>query len=122
MHQQFFYSRIKILTEKGMRPQPEGYADVQIVLPPSFTISELKARTIHPDGKIIEFTGKPFQKTLIKGRGIKFLAKTFTMPEVTAGSIIEYKYRLYMPDHTISARNEWTIQHDLYTVKEQFRM
>ena len=112
---EFFYHRIKILNEKGNR-----HADVEIEIPPDGSISGLKARTIHPDGKIIDFTGKPFQKTLIKGRGIKFLAKTFTMPDVTVGSIIEYKYKIDSPG--ILTDNYWTIQHDLYTVKESFRM
>jgi hypothetical protein len=112
---EFFYHRIKILNEKGNR-----HADVEIEIPPDGSISGLKARTIHPDGKIIEFTGKPFQKTLIKGRGIKFLAKTLTMPDVTVGSIIEYKYKIDWPG--IITDNFWTIQHELYTVKESFRM
>ncbi|MBZ5504237.1 MAG: DUF3857 and transglutaminase domain-containing protein [Acidobacteriia bacterium] len=112
---EFFYRRIKILNEKGNR-----HADVEIVIPPEFSLSGLKARTIHPDGKIIEFAGKPFQKTIIKGRGIKILAKAFTMPDVTVGSIIEYKYKVDSPG--IFLDNSWTIQHELYTVKESFRM
>ena len=51
---------------------------------------------------------------------IKFLAKTFTMPDVTVGSIIEYKYKIDWPGIIID--NSWTIQHELYTVKESFRM
>jgi hypothetical protein len=112
---EFFYYRIKVLNEKGNR-----HADVEIVIPPDGSLSGLKARTIHPDGKIIEFTGKPFQKILIKGRGIKVLAKTFTMPDVTVGSIIEYKYRI--DEDLVFIDNSWTIQHELYTVKESFRM
>jgi len=112
---EFFYTRIKVLNEKG-----KERADVEIVVPPDGSISSLKARTIHPDGKIIEFTGKPFQKTLIKGKGVKVLAKTFTMPDVTVGSILEYKYKIDWPG--IFTDNSWTIQHDLYTVKESFRM
>jgi hypothetical protein len=112
---EFFYHRIKVLNEKG-----KSHADVEIVIPPDGSITSLKARTIHPDGKITEFTGKPFQKTLVKGRGIKFLAKTFTMPDVTVGSIIEYKYKIDWP--YILSDNSWTIQHELYTVKESFRM
>jgi hypothetical protein len=112
---EFFYHRIKILNEKGNR-----HADVEIVVPSDGSISGLKARTIHPDGKITDFSGKPFQKTIIKGRGIKVLAKTFTMPEVTVGSIIEYKYKIDWPG--IITDNYWTIQHELYTVKESFRM
>jgi hypothetical protein len=112
---EFFYQRIKVLNEKGNR-----LADVEITIPPDGSISGLKARTIHPDGKIVEFTGKPFQKTVIKARGIKVLAKAFTMPDVTVGSIIEYKYKIDWPG--IITDNYWTIQHELYTVKESFRM
>lgn len=112
---EFFYRRIKVLTDKGSR-----YADVEIVVPPEASISGLKARVIHPDGKIIEFTGKPYQKIIMKGRGIKVVAKAFTVPGVTVNSIIEYKYRIDLPG--VFLDNSWTIQHELYTVKENFRM
>jgi hypothetical protein len=112
---EFFYARIKVLNEKG-----KSHADVEIVIPPDASLSGLKARTIQPNGNITEFTGKPFQKTVVKTRGVKVLAKSFTMPEVNVGSIIEYKYKLGWPG--INTINSWTIQHDLYTVKESFRM
>jgi len=114
---EFFYVRIKILNEKG-----KGRADVELIVPPEGSISGFKARTIQPDGRITEFSGKPFQKTVIKGRGIKILAKAFTMPEVNVGSIIEYKYHVDTPGYVIVNDNSWTIQHELYTVKESFRM
>jgi len=104
-----------VLNDKG-----NSYADVEIVIQPEGSISGLKARTVHPDGKIIEFTGKPFQKVIEKSRGVKVLAKTFTMPDVTVGSIIEYKYKVDLPG--VFLDNSWTIQHELYTVKESFRM
>lgn len=114
-HSQFFYRRIKILNDKGNK-----YADVEIpILIPGSSVSDLKARTIHPDGKIIDFTGKAFEKTMVKGQGLKYLAKTFTFPEVTAGSIVEYKYLIMMPEDSIYD-SHWTIQHDLYTLKEGF--
>ncbi|HKD79931.1 MAG TPA: DUF3857 domain-containing protein [Candidatus Angelobacter sp.] len=112
---EFFYTRIKVLNEKGNR-----FADIELTIPPDCRLSELKARTIRPDGKIVDFTGKPFQKTVLKGRGIKVQAKSFTMPDVTVGSIVEYKYKLYREG--IFTDNFWTIQHGLYTVKESFRM
>ena len=118
-HSELFYHRVKILTEKGRQPQPDGYADVEIPILPGFSVSDLKARTVHPDGTVVEFTGKPFQKTVVKGKGIKVLAKTFTMPEVTVGSIIEYRYRVNTPEDVIY-NNSWTIQHDLFTAKEKF--
>jgi hypothetical protein len=112
---EFFYQRIKVLNEKG-----KSHADVELVIPPGGSISSLKARTIQSDGKITEFAGKPFQKTVIKTRGVKVLAKAFTMPDVAVGSIIEYKYKIDWP--WINTTNSWTIQHELYTVKESFRM
>ena len=115
-HSEFYYERIKILNDKGTK-----YADVQIQIPPLGSITGLKARTIHPDGKIVEFSGKPFEKTIIKGKGIKYVAKTFTMPEATVGSIVEYKYKL-IPQEGFIRDNSWVIQHDLYTVKESFRI
>jgi len=112
---EFFYHRIKILNDKGKQ-----YADVEIEIPPEGSVGGIKARTIHPDGSIVDFTGKPFQKTLIKGRGIKFLADTLTMPDVTPGSIVEYKYKVTWPG--ILTDNYWVVQHNLYTVKESLRM
>jgi hypothetical protein len=112
---EFVYVRIKILNEKG-----KSHADVELIVPQEGSISALKARTIQPDGKIVEFFGKPFQKTVIKARGVKILAKAFTMPEVNVGSIVEYKYHIDTPGYVKD--NSWTIQHELYTVKESFRM
>ena len=113
-HTEFIYHRIKVLTDKG-----KEHGDVEIVLLPSISVGDLKARTIHPDGKIIEFTGKPFEKTIFKTKGVKVQAKTFTMPELTVGSIIEYKYKLRL-DNIVITENSWTIQHGLYTLKENF--
>jgi Domain of Unknown Function with PDB structure (DUF3857)/Transglutaminase-like superfamily len=115
-HQSIFrYQRIKILNDKGKK-----YADVEIPVQPFQHLAELKARTIHPDGTIIDFTGQPFEKTVVRNRDFKFLARTFTMPEVTVGSIIEYKYRVTW-DPTIAFYDTvWSLQHDLYTVKQQF--
>lgn len=104
---EFVYHRIKILTESGKK-----YADVEIDAGINNDIGNLKARTIHPDGSIVEFTGKPFDKTIFKGRGLKWNAKTFTLPDVTVGSIIEYKYK------TRYTSDLWILQHDLYTVRE----
>ena len=112
---EFFYIRIKVLNDKG-----KSHADVQLIVPPEGSLSNLKARTIQPDGKIVDFTGKPFEKTVIKTQGVKVIAKAFTMPEVNVGSIIEYKYKIDRSGIIID--NSWTIQHELYTVKESFRM
>jgi len=112
---QFYYHRIKILNDAGRE-----YANVEIPIDPFYRFADLKARTIHPDGSIVEFTGKPFEKTVVKTRDIKFAAETFTMPDVTVGSIIEYKYRYEWGHYAID--REWNVQHDLFTLKERFSM
>lgn len=115
-HFVFFYKRIKILNDKGTK-----YADVEIPFMDGTSIGELKARTIHPDGGIVEFTGKPFEKVAVKGRGVKIKTRNFTLPEATVGSIVEYKYRLNQDTGEIYS-DEWTVQHELYTVRESFRL
>jgi len=114
------YKRIKILREGALQPG-KSLVDVEISLEPGQSLKELAARTIHPDQKIVDFTGKPFEKTIIKTRGIKFLAQAFTLPDVTVGSIIEYRYVIALPPHVVSPISAWPIQGDLFTVKENLR-
>src|SRR6478752_2155988 len=114
------YKRIKILREGALQPG-KNLVDVEISLEPGQSLKELAARTIHPDQKILDFTGKPFEKTIFKTRGIKFLAQAFTLPDVTVGSIIEYRYVIALPLHVVSPISAWPIQGDLFTVKENLR-
>jgi hypothetical protein len=113
-HDEFLYDRVKILTESG-----KDRADVEIPVLPGTSIHDLEARTIHPDGSIVVFAGNSFEKTILRGKGVKLLAKAFAFPDVTVGSIIEYKYRLHRDDKSFPDQT-WIVQHDLYTVKEHF--
>jgi hypothetical protein len=117
---EFVYARIKVLNAKG-----QTYADVEIpVVNVLVEMTDLKARTIRPDGSIVEFNGKVFEKTIFKGRGIKLAVKAFAMPEVSEGCIIEYKYRLVWRKDLAwvgkFSSDRWILQHDLFTVKENF--
>jgi hypothetical protein len=91
------YFRIKILTEEGRK-----YADIEI---PFFkdrgTVGNIRARTIRPDGSIANFDGKVFDKSIAKARGLKYLAKTFTLPDVQVGSIIEYYYTIDLAENFV---------------------
>ena len=78
-----------------------------------------RARTIHPDGSIVNFEGKPFEKTIVKASGYKYLAKTFTLPDVHPGSIIEYRYREQSDPHYY-VDESWTITGHLYTRDAHF--
>jgi len=109
------YFRIKILTEEGRK-----YANVEIPFwKGSEDVVNVRARTIRPDSSIADFGGKPFEKELVKGRGLKVLAKTFTLPDVQVGSIIEYFYTVDLKEHYIFD-SHWILSHQLFTKKAQF--
>jgi hypothetical protein len=107
---QYNYARIKILTEEG-----RSHANVDIpFLKGRSDIRKIEARTIQPDGTIINFDGNIYEKTIIKAHGLKYLAKVFTLPEVRAGSIIEYRYvEDFDRDRVYDSR--WILSADLFT-------
>jgi transglutaminase-like putative cysteine protease len=119
MHAVFHYERIKILTKDG-----EKYANVTLPYVSTSdmwsvggadekTLDQITGRTIHADGKIIPFTGKPYLKVLEKGQDVKVQERVFTLPDVEVGSIIEYGYTTRIADHVYEAP-DWYIQGELY--------
>jgi hypothetical protein len=113
------YVRLKVLTEKG-----KEYANVELGYASvtdggSTSITDIAGRTIHPDGTIIPFTGKPFEKLIEKTRGVKVMSKVFTMPDVEVGSIIEYRYKRRLQDNYFESP-QWYIQSDLFTRKAHY--
>lgn len=89
-----YYARIKVLTEAG-----RGYADV--VMPywnKEEKIKGIEGRTIHSDGTVVPFAGKPWQKELVKDGGVRFMEKGFSLPDVQVGSILEYRYETTYDD------------------------
>jgi hypothetical protein len=115
---EFNYVRIKILTEEGRK-----YADVEI---PFFKengdIHSIKARTVRPDGSIANFDGKVYEKTIVKAKGLKYLAKTFTLPDVQVGSIIEYHYTVVWDQFTYFSRTQWILSDELFTKYAKFSL
>jgi len=110
----YIYKRVKILTEKG-----KDRANVQIFYDGTTVgISEIKARTISPDGTITPFTDKALNSTYVKGHNTRYLVKTFSMPNVQVGSIIEWKYTEFW-DEWLFAPN-WDVQEDLPQKRAKF--
>jgi hypothetical protein len=103
------YVRIKIFTAQGRK-----WADVQIpYIPVVWDIKELRARTIHSDGTIVDFKGQVFDQTVLKGRGFKSMVRKFSLPEVQSGSIVEYICRRQYGTMAVTA-DEWNVQGELY--------
>src|SRR5215469_13711318 len=119
--------RIKVLTEGG-----KDYADVQIpYLARGTSIEGIRGRTVRADGTEIPFSGTVFDTVLVKYKRFRYDAKTFTLPGVEAGSIIEYAYTIRwkdkLPDYVRNPAHylfqegwtvpstTWTIQRELFT-------
>jgi hypothetical protein len=111
------YFRIKILTEEGRK-----YANVEIAfVKKNEDVRNIRARTIRPDGSIADYGGQVFEKELVKAKGVKVLAKTFTLPDAQVGSIIEYSYTLDLAEYMLFESN-WILSDDLFTKKAQFSL
>jgi hypothetical protein len=115
---EYNYVRVKILTEEGRK-----YADVEIpFLKEIGDIHQIKARTIRPDGTIAGFDGKVYEKTIVKARGVQYLAKTFTLPDVQVGSIIEYHYLKNWDAAIYFKESEWLLSDELFTKDAKFSL
>jgi Domain of Unknown Function with PDB structure (DUF3857) len=111
------YVRIKILTEEGRK-----YANVDIpFLKEQGNIHSIKARSIRTDGSIAQFDGKVYEQTIVKAKGIKYLAKTFSLPDVQIGSIIEYKYSTDFNESYVYDSN-WVLSNELFTRHAKFTL
>jgi Domain of Unknown Function with PDB structure (DUF3857) len=113
---EYYYARIKIFTEEGRK-----YADIEIPFVKGFgNVKGIQARTIHPDGSIVNFDGRVYEKMIVKAKGVKILAKTFTMPDVQAGSIIEYRFTRVLPDYLFGSH--WLLSEELFTKHAKFSL
>ncbi|RRA48710.1 DUF3857 domain-containing protein [Acidipila sp. EB88] len=107
--------RLKVLTQAGV----ERYSDVQVgMLERRFGVEDVEAQTVHTDGRVIPFTGKPFQKTMHR-RGETYKAVVFSMPDVQVGSILEYRYRLSYADNILLPAH-WYVQQDAFVLHAHY--
>jgi len=118
--------RIKIFKEEGKK-----YANVEIPYVEKFSeVQGIEARTISPDGKVTPFTDQIFDWEIVKAKKFRYRAKVLVLPNVQAGSLIEYTYKVHYkekipdgyqhPEHYIFERGftypaaEWDVQRELY--------
>ena len=93
------YIRVKIFTDRGKESQSK--IDLQYV--GSTRIKDIAARVIKPDGSIVELKKEDiFERTLVKASGVKVKAKSFALPGVEPGAIIEYRWRDVHPGGSAS--------------------
>ncbi len=109
------YYRIKIFTEEGRKN-----ADIEIpFVKGEDEVVRIQGRTTKPDGSTIEFNGIVADKYLVKARGLKVLARTFTLPAVEPGCVIEYSYTLDL-EHVYDSH--WILSEDIFTKLARFSL
>jgi hypothetical protein len=83
------YIRVKIFTERGR----EKYSKVDIPYVKGIKIKDIMARVIKPDGTVVELTQNDvFEREIAKTDKIKVKAKSFAIPNIESGVIVEYRY------------------------------
>lgn len=88
------YIRIKVFNERGR----ESQSKVDLPYFGYNQIKDIAARVIKPDGTIIELKKEDiFERTIVKLSGLKLKAKSFALPGVEPGAIIEYRWREVHP-------------------------
>jgi hypothetical protein len=88
------YIRIKVFTERGRESQSKIDIPFGNFFGSNIKIQDIAARTVKPDGSIVELKKSDvFERTIVKASGVKVKAKSFAMPGLEPGSIIEYRWR-----------------------------
>ncbi|HEX4231062.1 MAG TPA: DUF3857 domain-containing protein [Bryobacteraceae bacterium] len=83
------YLRIKIFTDKGK----DERGTVKIEYQNKESVGDVSGRTIRPDGSVIEMSGDAiFDKVVAKAGGLKVKERSFALPAVVPGAIIEYRW------------------------------
>lgn len=84
------YLRIKVFSEAGR----DRLGTVEIPYGRYHSISDISGRTIRPDGSAVELKKESvYDSTVAKAGGTELKAKSFALPGLEVGSIIEYRWK-----------------------------
>jgi len=87
------YMRIKIFTDRGRESQSTVTLSAYSFRGAT-SFSDIAGRTIRPDGTILELKSDAvFDRVLGEAGGLKLQSKSFALPGVEVGSIIEFRWR-----------------------------
>jgi hypothetical protein len=88
------YVRVKIFTERGR----EKFAKVDIKYLKGAKVKEIMARIVRPDGSISELAKTDIlDREIASVDKVKVKAKSFAIPNIEPGVIVEYQYKEVLP-------------------------
>lgn len=107
------YRRIKILNSEG-----RGWGDVSVpYIHKEQKIEKIQGRTILRDGsEILLDESQIFEKEILKAKGIKVKQKSFSLAGITDDCIVEYMFKLRVPE----ANDSWQIQKVIPLLKGEY--
>jgi transglutaminase-like putative cysteine protease len=118
------YLKVKILNDRGR----EAFSKIDI---PFGKISELGAdikvrdiacRTTKADGSTVELKASDiFDRDIVKGSGLKLKAKSFAVPGIEAGAVIEYRWLEERAGVSLYERLEFSREIPVETVRYHIR-
>jgi hypothetical protein len=109
------YLRIKVLADEGRK---FGNVEIQFVKNQEM-VYDIDARTIQPDGSVVKFDGTVYEKPVVQMTGYKVIAKSFTLPDVRVGSVLEYRYKQRF---AYLFNSKWVLSENLFTKHARFSL
>lgn len=101
--------RVKIFTDRGR----EAQSRIELPYTNSVRVREIEARTIAPNGSVTELRAQDvFDRTIVRVSGLKVKAKSFVLPNVVPGAIIEYRWR-EVRDDSLAMNLELELQREI---------
>ncbi|HQU82581.1 MAG TPA: DUF3857 domain-containing protein [Pyrinomonadaceae bacterium] len=95
------YVRVKIYTDKGR----DDFSKKDIVFLKGTKIKDVEARVTKPDGSTTFLKKEDvLEREIVKANGLKVKAKSFALPNLEAGSIVEYRYKEVIEDGSANMR------------------
>jgi hypothetical protein len=117
------YLRVKVFTERGRESQSKIDIFYGKIGDSNVKITDIAGRTIKPDGSIVDLKKEDvFDRTVVKASGLKYKARSFAMPAVEPGCIIEYRWKetrvdTYVRYVRLSFQRDIPVQRVQYSVK-----
>jgi hypothetical protein len=103
------YQRIKIFNEKGR----DEYSKHEVTVFGKSAITNVSGRTLKPDGSVVEMKRDgSFDRDVVKTKSFKVKARSFALPDVKVGDVVEYQYT-EVQDNTYTRYEQLAFQREI---------